>query len=977
MRTTGVVAGGPAGISGAAAALLLTLLATGSAVAQQTTTGTIAGSVTSEAGAPLQDATVTLSSERGVASETTDHSGRFLFPYLTPGPYDLRVELTGYQTVQQTNVGVGLGRRVELGFVLSPGAFEAVVDVNATTPVIDLSSVATGLTLGSDLLEQVPVGRKLSDAFYLAPGVSSSGGAGASNPSISGASGLENQYVVDGVNINHPRYGGLGVYARGYGSIGSGVAYDFIDEIQVRTAGTEAEYAQSTGGLVNVITKSGSNEWRGSAFGYLSPDALESGWRQVKLAAGAVNTVARSSRELGLSLGGPLLRDRLFFFVAADHRRDRDSLVAPEGFPLAELGPVDRVRTITSYATKVTASLSANHRLDASAFGDPGEGDVGPQNTDALLYPNRAAFSSLDFGGHTQTLRYHGVLRDSWLLETSFGHATHTFRETPSVEEWQLVDETTNPPSYSGGMGRYSGDSRGESFQYELKSTNLMGVHDLRYGASLEDVSYDETTGRTGPPVTLANGLQTGSGGIITVYPDPAFGRIYRVTSAQLDAKRVSRQRYLAVFLQDKLYLGNQLTVSGGVRYERQEMVGKASSVVLDNNWAPRLGVVWDPTGEGRIKLYSSYGIFFARIPNDMPLLVFQGGTRVRWADYFDAALTEPVPDGVVALDTAFHLSMSQGRPYRLAPGAGTTYIQEAVAGMEVELRPQLAVGVRYLYRDMPRVLEDIVNAAMVLYLTGEADEAQRFIGNPEDGSPPTLDGIGAFEQPIHRYQAVELTANRRYAENWTLLASYRWSRLEGTYEGFFRNDNGQAHPALTSLFDFPTNDPSYTEIGVPQYGFRGDIRYLGDLGAGPLPTDRTHQLKVYGTYTLDGGLSLGAGVWASSGRPLTPMAADPVLSRIGDIPEAPRGSGIVTEDGFRTRTPYELAVDLHGDYRLGVGRGQLVVAVDVFNLLNRRDVLDYDQNTERAPRVLNPDFGQRIAYQEPRRVRLGVRYEF
>ena len=92
------------------------------------------------------------------------------------------------------------------------------------------------------------------------------------------------------------------------------------------------------------------------------------------------------------------------------------------------------------------------------------------------------------------------------------------------------------------------------------------------------------------------------------------------------------------------------------------------------------------------------------------------------------------------------------------------------------------------------------------------------------------------FEDAIHDYDAVELTAEKRFGNNWGLQTSYRWSRLHGTFEGFFRNDNGQSDPAITSLFDFPTNDPSYTAIGVPEFGFRGDIRYLGALGAGPLP---------------------------------------------------------------------------------------------------------------------------------------------
>jgi hypothetical protein len=104
---------------------------------------------------------------------------------------------------------------------------------------------------------------------------------------------------------------------------------------------------------------------------------------------------------------------------------------------------------------------------------------------------------------------------------------------------------------------------------------------------------------------------------------------------------------------------------------------------------------------------------------------------------------------------------------------------------------------------------------------------------------------LGAsFQDPEHRYHAVDFTLNRRLADNWSMLASYRWSRLRGNFEGFYRDDNGQSDPGITSLYDFPTNDPSYTAIGVPQFGYRGDIRFLGDP-QGTLPLDRPHQFKA------------------------------------------------------------------------------------------------------------------------------------
>jgi hypothetical protein len=956
---------------------LLLVIAPGMAVAQQVTTGSLAGRVVDEGSNPVAAATVTATSSQGTKSSRTDEKGRFLVPFLTPGTYDVKVGLDGYQSVEQSGVFVSLGQRIDLHFTLATGTFEESIEVVGSSPVIDFADVSTGLGIDSAMLNQIPVGRQLSDSLYLAPGVSGSGGAGQSNPSISGASGLENSYVVDGVNIADPRFGGLGTYSSSYGSIGTGVTYEFIDTVQVRTGGAEAEFAQATGGAVNVITRSGSNEFHGTGFAYASPGGLESDRRMITLEAGNTNITQEASSDLGFSFGGPIVRDRAFFFAAVNYQTQTTTMIAPDGYPLAELGEVDREREYTSYAAKATFNASSSHRLDLSLFGDPGKGLVGPQSGEALLYPNEAAFSSLNIGGNYQSLRYHGILTDSWLLEASVARAAHDYSETPSVDEWQLIDYTQPPPQYSGGKGRYDGEHDGENLQYHLKFSNLVGKHDIRYGVTYEDVTWNSVFASTGPRHTLRDGRQTGSGVRISALADPNFGTVYRISRAGLTPVQSSDQRYAAVFVQDKFFVNDRLTISAGLRYEQQELIGAANSVTFDDNWAPRFAVTWDPSGSSRMKVFGSYGLYYARVPNDLALLTFGGGGRVIWADYFDPELTEPIPDGVEALGTRVHLVISSGAPATVAPDAKSTYIQEMVIGFEYEAMPQLTLGIQFLYRDMPRVLEDVANAAAVLYFTGDSGEVVRYIGNPSEGSPETVMDVGAFEDPIHEYQSLELTAHKRFSDRWSLVGSYRYSKLEGTYEGFFRNDNGQPNPAISSMFDYPTNDPSYTEIGVPVYGFRGDIRYLGALGAGPLPNDRPHQLKLWGSYNVTDSLNLGAGFWASSGRPLTPFAADPVLGRAGDIPEAPRGAGIETEDGFKTRTPANWSFDIHADYGFALGGGRLVLVVDIFNLFNSQEAIDYDQNTELRPMVDNPDFGARILYQNPRSVRLGIRFDF
>jgi hypothetical protein len=170
-----------------------------------------------------------------------------------------------------------------------------------------------------------------------------------------------------------------------------------------------------------------------------------------------------------------------------------------------------------------------------------------------------------------------------------------------------------------------------------------------------------------------------------------------------------------------------------------------------------------------------------------------------------------------------------------------------------------------------------------------------------------------SFESPVHDYNAVEFTANKRLANNWSLISSYRWSRLTGNFEGFYRNDNGQSDPGISSLYDYPTNDPTYTAIGVPEFGYSGDIRFLGTAGNGPLPLDRTHGVKLYGTYAFNSGLNVSVGVDLQSGAPMTAFAAHPVYDSGGEIPLTSRGAGFETSDGFRSRTPWTRLVNAGG----------------------------------------------------------------
>jgi hypothetical protein len=968
-------------------ALPLLLVLTAAAVtAQETTTGSIAGRITDAQGLAVPGATVTIVSPQGNHTLTTDSDGRFLAPFLTPGQYEVKVELAGFGPVDRQNIQVRVGQRVDLALPMQVAGLSEAVEVKGAPPVIDTSSTTVGATLDSELLSRVPVGRRFSDALYLAPGVSSGGQVGQANPSIAGGSGLENSYVVDGVNITNGGYGALGSYSIVFGSLGNGLPFDFIKEAQVKTGGYQAEFGQASGGVVNVITKSGTNQLQGSLFGYYRPEGLESSYKQVQTTNGTVNVTGTREGDFGAEVGGPIVQSKAFFFAAIDPQTNRTFYVAPDGFPLQGLGSVPQDRRITPYAAKATWQATPTQRIDASFFGDPAHGDNGPQRYTALLNPDTAAFSSLDkYGGNNQSLKYEGSIGRKWLLEGSFARAANNLVEVPSVDQWSVTDDTVEPHQPSGGIGFYEVGNQSTNYQYGAKATNLIGDHQIRYGVLAEHLNYLNTINRTGPTFTLPDGTQTSTGAEVDILPDPTFGQIYRVVRANTSNVRDTSQNYMSVFVQDTWRIGSRLTINPGLRYERQRLTGTLADLTLGNEWAPRIGATWDPTGHDRAKVYGSWGRFYTRMPNDLAARALSADAGVSRADYLDAGLTQPIPDGTLAADTTTHFLQQGVSSDVIDPSVKAMYVNEILTGFEYEARPGLNLGVRYIHRDIPRVLEDVQPFPMVAFDLGlpGTQSIDYVLTNPGPSTSVQGDLGAAFETPIHRYNAVEVTADKRLSNRWALQASYRYSRLRGTYEGFFRDDNGQSDPGITSLFDFPTNDPSYTSVGVPQFGYRGDVRLLGALGAGPLPLDRPHQFKAFGNYGFDMGLNLGIGLIVSSGKPLTALAANPVYDSPGEIPETARGAGFQTVDGFLTRTPTQYDTAIHADYRLRLGRKEHIsLLADVFNLFNRQIPLDYDPNTETTFQVLNPDFGQASRFnlsqlETPRQIRIGVRYEF
>ena len=336
--------------------------------------GGLSGVITDSSGSAVPGATLTVVGPADTRSVVSDGAGRFSVGSLTPGLYRVKVEKEGFKVADAKNVEVVINRSSNINLVLQPGTVAETVEVSASTVEVDTNSTAIGDNLTSTFYSQVPVARNVGSLFYVAPGAVNGGGTGNSNPSIGGATGLENQYMADGVSINDASYGGLGVYSASYGSLGTGINLSFIQEVQVKTGAFEPKYGKANGGIVQIVTKSGGTSYHGAIAAYFSPEAFSAQFRAAdnyRLDVPNADSFqyghiySQPSFDASVELGGyiPLksVKDKLFFFGAFNPGVNKTEWVAPNVPFSAELfagNPYNTAITAYNWAGKLTFKVT-------------------------------------------------------------------------------------------------------------------------------------------------------------------------------------------------------------------------------------------------------------------------------------------------------------------------------------------------------------------------------------------------------------------------------------------------------------------------------------------------------------------------------------------------------------------------------------------------------------------------------------------
>jgi outer membrane receptor protein involved in Fe transport len=959
-------------------------------VALAQTTGRIEGRVSGENGDPLPGVTVQVSSPalQGDRIAVTDAGGNFRFVGLPVGTYNLRASLEGFGIVEQPSINVQLDRTVTLALTLT-GAFGEEVTISGTAPIIDTTSTTSGANFGEELIEDLPTTRTFTGLAFQAPGVVS-GGLGR-NPSIGGASAAENRYVIDGLDTTNAAFG----------TVGTAVPQEFVREVEVKTGGYEAEYGGALGGVINVITKSGGNELEGDIFAYYNDDSLQSDTPPVP-------TVGRNlgfeEYDFGAALGGKIIQDKLWYFVAANPSY-QDSFVETLG-GLEDTEELDRVY----YSGKLTWQLNPNHQLVASGYGDPGEGN------DTILGSYGRIGTNDEFGATNYGLTYNGTFSSSVFAEASvgryeeeevsepydgFGGGPRISVHTTAGFVRNLVQQNFNcggnlDPFYSPFAVYFTAfGCEGATFRVDDNVNardEIRGAltwfgntgpidHEVKVGGSVRDVEYKDSAsypGRNLDPFFDSDGTLVDAGGMRGQRIELRGDHVRFIDYDQNSEGSTDEQ---AVYLQDSVRFNDYFSLNLGVRADSFESRGVGSDNLeasgglprhLDFGFsdmvAPRIGFTWDAFQNGRSKIYGHYGRFYESVPLDINVRAF--GNELFQFYLFDYPTDAAGNVVMPTLDNPgdFFAQSIFGTGTGVDPDLEPMYTEEILGGFEYEVVSNVAIGLKYVTRDINNVIEDIsVTAGHTYFIT---NPGQQFCGDPVLGGPifdenldiPLPGECVNFPAAVREYEAVELTLNKRFSNNWQLFGSAVWSENFGNYGGLFRQDNGQLDPNITSLFDLPS---------------------LLEGATGLLPNDREYQFKLYGSYLWPFRLTTGFNFQYLDGTPISQLGAHSLYGL---------DERFVTPRGSFGRTPDVWNLDLSLQYPIALGGSDLKLIVDVFNITDEQEATVVDQTwnfafpTDPDPscggddagcEFGNPNFGEALAYQTPRTIRLGAKYSF
>jgi carboxypeptidase family protein/TonB-dependent receptor-like protein len=992
-------------------------LAVAASAAAQEQRGSIEGVVKDSSGAVLPGTTVEATSPTlvGAQSTTADAQGVYRFPALPPGKYTINATLQGFRPTRVENVTVALGQILKVDLTLALGGVSETVDVKAESPLIDVKQNAASTSIGQEVIERIPKGRDFTNLVaYQAAGAEDEPRGG--GVQIDGASGSENRFVVDGMDTTSLR---SGLSQRP-------VLTDFLQEVQVKSSGYNAEYRASTGGVISAITKNGGNRYRGTFGTYFTSDNLRGDIRPSLRLNPSNQTIAESivvppddytTWEPLFDIGGPIRQDKAWFYLGyIPQVQHTERTVTFQSNRQTQTFVQDTRDHNLNYnvSSQVLKNLRArfagsNERIKGAPSFPSIEPDATSRDNPALFqgerqYTNGFADSYSGVVDWVATPKLYVNVTTGYFGYGSRGEGPvgTSLRHTFSASNFQFTDIPASLQNSSGYADAISSsiivkDDYGR-ITFNSDATyyaRWKGDHTLKGGFQYERLSNDVNRGQQYPSITLNWDAVRGTLDGRNVRGKYGYYTVTRGT-VTLGDFAVSN---VGVFIQDAWTVNNRLTLNLGLRTEREDVPSyKPENPGIHFSFAdkiaPRVGFAWDLKGDSTWKTYASWGVFHDLMKLSLSRILFGAD---RWVDYFYTLDTFDWPSiqcsyppvsgpscpGTFIEQADFRHEANDRDNSLIDPGLKPMRSQEFTVGMDHELNRTTSVGVRYVHKWLNRAIE-----AFGVLLPG-VGEIYR-VANPGygwDESPltdpfisPGLNCTTCPNQPPAKrvYDGLEFRLRKRFADNWELTTSYTLSRLYGNYSGLANSDesiNGSARTDPNSSRGFDQLTESFDAKGQPVFG--------------RLQTDRPHVFKAQGSYDFKWGTSVGANFIVQSGTPVNTQ-----MNHLSGIFFYPFGRGDLG------RTPVYSQTDLLAQHTVGLpGRARINASINVENLFDQDTVtsiyptvyrdninipfqdffLGFDPNAYAAAARLRPDarFTLPAAYQQRRTIRVMAKILF
>jgi outer membrane receptor for ferrienterochelin and colicin len=914
------------------AAIVVLALAAGAAA--QTTTGTISGRVLDSQGGALPGATVTAKSPnlQGSREAVTSANGDYILTGLPSGPYSISVSLSGFQT-HTRSVVLAPTQVLPLEITLGPAQITEEITVVASTADTLMKTAQIATNFSQDLIASLPTSRDLNSILLMAPGVHPTGPAGAF--SFGGSVSFENLFLLNGVSINE------NIRGQAFDT----AIEDAIQETTVANGGVSAEFGRFSGGVVNIITKSGGNRFSGSFRESLNNDNWRtlSPFETARLATTPEPRIDNVVPTYEYTLGGPVMRDKLWFFTSGRLRDESQGRTL-----IATNVPYEFREEQRRYEVKGTYSLTPAHRFQANYNHHDRSQINNTFNTNASMDLRSLGTRKLPERLYAGT--YTGTLSNKLFVEALVSKRTLRFigsgaKSTDLIEGTLLIDNSRGATRWWSdtfcGVCTPEGRDAEDVFvkaTYFL-STPRFGSHNVVFGYDTFNDIRESNNHQSGSDYRIASagailsGNGAGENDLFPIFLGDGTTQI--IWNPILEESEGSAFRTHSGFVNDTWRVSDRLTANVGLRYDKNHGKDQAGNLVAkDSAFAPRLGIIWDPTGNGTWSVTASVAKYVAAISNPVADASSAGGNpQTRSFLYRGPSINGPGTTTLTptrdALRAVFDWFFANGGPTLPLNGAPTIpgVTPQIAGGLSSPSAWEYASGVARQFGAKASLRADLLVRHYVDFYMRQADTTTGHVADPTGRQFDLSLITNAPDGLLSRdYSGGTFTGTYRFGTMFDIGGNYTLSKAWGNFDA----ENVASGPVP---FDY-----RYPEYKQGSWNFPD----------GDLAVDQRHRARLWLNYNPPyvPGLTVSALQALESGVPYGAVNANgvdarPYVTNPGGVYLTPPASTTTAyfftdRDAFHTQGQRRTDLAVNYVYRMPGARAQVFAQLQVLNLFNQ-----------------------------------------